>query len=220
MSKRCLIIGAGPGIGQAVAYAFAHEGYDIGMIARNPAKLADACALIAQKTGRTVRAYAGDAGDASSLKAAIGRARRGLGGDIEVLVYNAAAATLGKPTTLDSEQLIAEFRINVAGALVAVREVAKAMRKAGRGTILFTGGASAYEPVAEYASLSLGKAALRSLTFTLAQELGRDGIHVAMVTVHGFVQANTKFDPNRIAQAYVSLHKQPKGHFDIETIYR
>lgn len=220
MSKICLIIGAGPGIGQAVAHAFAHEGYDIGMIARNPDKLATACTLIAKKTGRVVRAYAGDSGDEASLKAAIGRARRGLGGEIEVLVYNAAAATLGKPTTLGQEQLVSEFRVNVGGALAAAREVAKAMKKAGRGSILFTGGASAYEPVAEYASLSLGKAALRSLTFTLAQELGRDGIHVAMVTVHGFVQANTQFDPHRIAQAYIRLHKQPKGHFDIETIYR
>ena len=219
MSKVCLIIGAGPGIGQAVAYAFAHEGYDIGMIARNPDKLANACILIAKKTGRVVRAYAGDSADESSLKAAIGRVRRGLG-EIEVLVYNAAAAALGKPTTLEQEQLVSEFRVNVGGALVAVREVAKAMKKAGRGSILFTGGASAYEPVAEYASLSLGKSALRSLTYTLAQELGRDGIHVAMVTVHGFVQANTQFDPHRIAQAYVRLHKQAKGHFDIETIYR
>ena len=219
MSKVGLIIGAGPGIGQAVAHAFAHEGYDIGMIARNPDRLATACTLIAKKTGRTVRAYAGDAGDEASLKAAIGRARRGLG-EIELLVYNTAAASLGRPTMLEQEQLVSEFRVNVGGALVAVREVAKAMKKAGRGTILFTGGASAYEPVAEYASLSLGKAALRSLTYTLAQELGRDGIHVAMVTVHGFVQANTQFDPHRIAQAYVRLHKQAKGHFEIETIYR
>jgi NAD(P)-dependent dehydrogenase (short-subunit alcohol dehydrogenase family) len=40
MSKVCLVIGAGPGIGQAVAYAFAHEGYDVAMVARNPDKLA------------------------------------------------------------------------------------------------------------------------------------------------------------------------------------
>lgn len=219
MSKVCLVIGAGPGIGQAVAYAFAHEGYDIAMIARNPDKLSEACALIRKKTGREVRAYAGDAGEPRSLKAAIGRARRGLG-EIEVMVYNAAVATLCRPTKLTPEQLLQDALVNVGGALVAAQEVAKTMKKAKRGTILFTGSGFASEPAVNYASLSIGKAALRNLAHTLAQELGTDNIHVATVTVHGFVQANTRFDPHRIAQAYVKLHKQPKGAFDIEAVYK
>lgn len=219
MNKVCLVIGAGPGIGQAVAYAFAHEGYDIAMIARHPAKLAEACALIRSKTGREVRAYEGDAGNPRSLKTAIGRARRGLG-EIEVMVYNAAVATLCRPTKLTPEQLLQDALVNVGGALVAAQEVAKNMKKAKRGTILFTGSGFASEPAVNYASLSIGKAALRNLAHTLAQELGADDIHVATVTVHGFVQANTRFDPHRIAQAYVKLHKQRKGSFDIETVYK
>ena len=219
MNKVCLVIGAGPGIGQAVAFAFAHEGFDIAMVARNPDKLTEACALIKKKTGREVRAYSGDAGDEKSLKSAIARVRRGLG-EIEVMVYNAAVPSIGRPTTLPVEQLVEEFRVNVVGGLVVAREVSKPMKKNKRGTILFTGGSFAHEPAADYASLSLGKAALRSLTYTLAQELGGDGIHVATVTVHGFVQPGTKFDPHRIAQAYVSLHKQTKGRFDIETVYK
>ena len=89
-----------------------------------------------------------------------------------------------------------------------------------RPTILFTGGGFAHEPASEFASLSLGKAALRSLTYTLAQELGASGIHVATVTVYGFVQTGTKFDPQQIARVYLELHKQPKGHFDTERIFK
>jgi NAD(P)-dependent dehydrogenase (short-subunit alcohol dehydrogenase family) len=219
MNKVCLVVGAGPGIGQALGFAFAHLGYDIALLARNPGKLADACVLIKKKTGREVRAYSGDVADEKSLKAAIARVRRGLG-DIEVMIYNAAVATRGKPTTLAIEQLMDEFRVNVAGALVAARDVAKHMKIHQRGTILFTGGSFAYEPAADYASLSLGKAALRNLTYSLAQELGASGIHVATVTVHGYVQPGTQFDPHRIAQAFVSLHKQPKGRFEIEMAYK
>lgn len=219
MSKVCLVIGAGPGIGQAVAYAFAHEGYDIAMIARNPGKLAEACALIRNKTGREVRAYEGDAGNPRSLKTAIGRVRRGLG-DVEVMIYNAAVATLCRPIKLKPEQLLSEFQVNVGGALVAAQEVTKSMKAAKQGTILFTGSGFASEPVANYASLSVGKAALRNLAHTLAQELGADNIHVGIVTVQGFVQSNTRFDPHRIAQAYVKLHKQRKGSFDIEAVYK
>ncbi|MGH8444624.1 MAG: hypothetical protein ACREVL_05115 [Solimonas sp.] len=35
----CFIIGAGPGIGAALAEAFAGEGYDISLLTRGPSKL-------------------------------------------------------------------------------------------------------------------------------------------------------------------------------------
>ncbi len=86
--------------------------------------------------------------------------------------------------------------------------------------VLMLGIYAAYEPSALYSSVSLGKAALRNLTYSLAQELGASGVHVATVTVYGFVQPGTHFDPTRIAEAYVALHRQPKGHFQIEHVYR
>jgi NAD(P)-dependent dehydrogenase (short-subunit alcohol dehydrogenase family) len=215
----CYVIGAGPGIGQAVAMAFAHEGFDVALMARNRLRVAEACNEIAKATGALARPYACDAGNERSLRAALKRARVEVG-EAQVLVFNAATTQMARPTQLTVEQLVAEFRANVAGALVCARDVAPSMIKRGRGTILLTGGGFAYEPAADYASLSVSKAGLRALAYTLAQELGAHGIHVATVTVHGFVQSGTKFDPARIAQAYVELHRQPKGHFDIETVYK
>lgn len=218
-TPHCCIIGAGPGIGQALALAFGHEGCNVSLLSRHPEQQEAARAELRAKTGREMRGYAADAGSEASLRAALGHARKDLG-DIEVLIYNAALAQRGRPTTLSSERLLAEFQANVSGALVAAKTVAGPMREKKRGSILFTGGGFAYEPSADYASLSLGKAALRSLSYTLAQELGADGIHVATVTVYGFVQPGTQFDPHRIAQAYIALHRQPKGHFDLEKVYK
>lgn len=215
----CVIIGAGPGIGSALADTFAHAGYNISLMARTPAKLAETCVDIAKKTGRGVRAHRCDAGSEPSIKSALAHARKDFG-DVDVLIFNAAGAATGKPTTIPLERLVEEFRANVGGALVAAREVAGAMRSKKRGTILFTGGGFAHEPASEFASLSLGKAALRSLTYTLAHELGADGIHVATVTVYGFVQTGTRFDPHKIAQVYLDLHRQPKGHYDTERVYK
>lgn len=215
----CFIVGAGPGIGAALAETFAGEGYDIVLLARGPSKLRELCAELTRKTGRYVAAYAADAGDEISLKQGLDIARADFG-DPQVLIYNAAAAHLQAPTQIPLDTLIQDFRVNVAGALVAAKEVAPAMIKAKRGTILFTGGGFAYEPAMKYASLSLGKAALRSLTYTLAQELGAHGVHVATVTIHGFTQTGTRLDPQRIAQTYLWLHRQPKGHFDIEKIHK
>lgn len=219
MGESCLVVGAGPGIGQAVGLAFALEGYEVALMSRNPGRLAEACAEIRKKSGRQARAYTADAGNDASLRGAIAKAGKDLG-EPAVLVFNAASAEMGRPTTIPTDRLLSEFQANVAGALTCARAVAPAMIEKRRGTILFTGGGFAYEPAAEFASLSLCKAALRSLTYTLAQELGVHGVHVATVTVYGFVQSGTKFDPQNIAQSFLHLHRQPKGHFDIERVYK
>lgn len=214
----CIIIGVGPGIGEALALAFAREGYDVGLITRNTARLVEVCAEVS-KLGRKARTYAADAIDERALREAIAGAEAELGA-ADVLIYNAASTRNGRPLTLDPERLADEFKVNVTGALVAAQAVATGMTARGRGSIIFTGGSFAYEPAAEYASLSMSKAALRNLTYSLAQELGEHGIHVGTVTVYGFVQPGTHFDPNRIVQTFVQMHRQPPGHFDIELIYK
>lgn len=218
MRPICLIVGAGPGIGRSVALAFGREGYDLALAARHPARLAEYRAEL-EKAGAAARAYPVDAGDEHSIRALFEAVRKDLG-DPEVLVYNPAAHNPGKPTTLHAEQLAADFRVNVTGALLCAQEAANGMKDRGRGTILLTGGGFAHEPAAAYASLSLGKAALRNLTYSLAQELGAYGIHVATVTVYGFVQSGTQYDPGRIAEAYVRLHRQAPGHFQTELVFK
>ena len=214
----CLIIGAGPGIGQALALAFAREGFSIALCARSAAKLL-AIQEDVRETGRPAEIFIADAGDEDSLRTMLAQVSQSLGTP-QVLIYNAAVSTVGKPLALTPERLRKDFQVNVASALLAAQEVAPAMKTAGRGTIIFTGGGFAHEPSANYSSISLGKAALRNLTFSLAQELGASGIHVATVTVYGFVQTGTHFDPARIAEVFVALHRQPKGNFQTEHVYR
>ncbi len=218
MKPACLIVGAGPGIGHAVAQAFAREGFDVALAARHPARLAELAPAL-DKLGATSRAYTVDAADETSIHALFASVRKDFG-EPEVLVYNPAAHSPGKPTTLKPDPLVADFRVNVLGALLCAQEAAIGMKARGHGTILLTGGGFAHEPAANYASLSLGKAALRSLTYTLAQELGGYGIHVATVTVYGFVQSGTHYDPARIADAFLRLHKQAPGHFQTELVFK
>lgn len=215
----CLIVGAGPGIGHAVALAFANEGYDVALLARRRERLLASCEEIEQKTGRKAIAIAADAGDEASLLAGIAAARAAQG-EPDVLIYNVASHAPGRPLGVALDQVVANFKVNVVSALLAARAVAPAMIERKRGTILFTGGGFAYEPAADYSSLSMDKAALRSLTYTLAQEMGVHGVHVATVTVYGFIQRGTHYDPTRIAASYVRLHRQPKGHFETEAIYK
>lgn len=215
----CLIIGAGPGIGRSCGLEFAQEGYDIALAARVPARLDGIAADIQNKWGKKARTYAVDAASPASIKALVDAVRADMG-HIEIAIYNAAAPGRGLPSEVSAEALVEDFKVNVAGALCMAQNVAPAMVAAGRGTILLTGGGLAEEPAAAYTSNSLGKAALRNLTYSLAQEYGRKGLHVATVTVHGFVQAGTHFDPQRIAKAFTRLHRQHPGGYDIEVSYK
>ncbi len=219
MSQVCLVVGAGPGIGSAVGMAFAKEGYGIALAARNATRLQPYCDEIRRATKRAARAYAADAADEHSLRALFEWVTAELGAP-EVVVYNASNAHKGRPCTVPPQQWIEDFNVNVVGALICAQLAAPPMREQGHGTIILTGGGFALEPSAPYASLSAGKAALRSLTYSLAQELGGYGIHVATVTVYGLLQVGTHFDPNRIAATYVRLHHQTRGRFEIEVEYK
>ncbi len=214
----CLIVGYGSGVGHGVAKAFGSEGYHLALLARNPQRHAPLTAELAS-AGHTVAALAADAGDEGSLTAAIAKVGREIG-EPDVLIYNAVVPTFAEPTTLTTEQLVADFRVNVTGALLAARLVLPGMKARGRGTILFTGGGWALQPWAGAASPSIGKAGLRSLAHTLAQELADTGIHVGTVIIAGQVQAGTHFDPDKIAEAYLQFHRQPPGKFEVEIIYQ
>lgn len=214
----CLIIGFGPGNGFAIAQAFGALGHPLALLSRNPDRHS---ALLKELETKkfNFKSYAADAGNESSLKQAVSKATHEMG-EVGILIYNAIAPTFIPPTELTHEQLVADFRVNIAGALTATLQVLPEMKKREKGTILFTGGGWAFQPWHVAASPGIGKAGLRNLTFTLAQELTSTGVHVATVTICGEVKPGTHFDPDKIAQAYVTLHQQEPGHFETEIIYK
>ncbi len=76
------------------------------------------------------------------------------------------------------------------------------MKVAGYGTMIVTGGGFADHPIPALATVSLGKAALRSAATMLGADLASDGIRVATLTIAGQIVAGTAFDPERIAERY------------------
>jgi short-subunit dehydrogenase len=216
--KICAIVGFGAGVSTGVARAFGKEGYKLALLSRNPAKSEDSIQNL-KTLGYTVQSFVADAGDEASLVEAFTKIRAELG-DPSVLVYNAAAFTPGNPSSLSGEALVADLRVNIVGALVAVQQVLPAMQSSGRGTILLTGGGLALTPFAGASSLSIGKAGIRNLAFSLAQELKASGIHVGTVTICGTVEPGTHFDPDAIAQSYLSLHQEPPESWQTEIVYQ
>jgi NAD(P)-dependent dehydrogenase (short-subunit alcohol dehydrogenase family) len=210
------VVGVGPGIGLAVARRFAMAGMDIALVARNSDRLDQFQESLAPY-GRAVRSYACDVSEQYELVKVFQDLRESLGMP-EVLVYNASVLKEAPPSRLSPEGFIREFRTNCMGALVCAEEVIPEMRRRQQGTIIFTGGGLALKPRFPLASLSIGKGAIRTLALMLADELEPEGIHVATVTVDGFVQPGTALDPDRIAEEYWKLHKEPKGRWTREVL--
>ena len=219
MSEKLIaIVGMGKGISMAVARRFGKEGYRIAMISRSESNL---IRYQRELNGDGYKSFyfVADAGNQDILKKAFAELKAELGSP-EVLVYNAAIVRTAKPTSLTYFNLIEDFKVNVAGALVAVQQVLPAMRNKKRGTIIFTGGGLALNPFLDYASLAIGKAGIRSLATTLSQELKMDGVHIVTVTICGWVrEQDTKYSPAKIAELYWSLYIKKPGEFKHEIVY-
>jgi short-subunit dehydrogenase len=198
--RHLLLVGAGPGLGTAVARRFAVGGYRVTLVARRPDGLGDLAGALAD-TGAQISTIAADASDPDGL----GTRMRELylrDGAPGVIVYN---AVMGAPDRLLSSSvahLQAAYSVDVISAIVVAQVAAPAMRAAGFGTILVTGGGFADHPIPALATVSLGKAALRSAATMLGADLEPDGIRVATLTIAGQIAAGTSFDPERIAERY------------------
>lgn len=214
----CVIVGAGPGLGLGLASRFGQEGYKVALVGRNLAAQQQYAATL-NETGIDASGFEADAGNIQALTSVFSQIKVQLGAP-SVLIYNAAVLKAGTATQLDPETFVAEFKVNVGGALISAQSVVEEMRTRQKGTIIFTGGGLALNPSAQYASLSVGKTGLRSLALALAAELEPAGIHVATVTVSGIIRPNSRFSPERIAEIFWNLHSQPRGEFEREIVYK
>ncbi|PRZ41237.1 short subunit dehydrogenase [Antricoccus suffuscus] len=198
------IVGAGPGVSAGIARKFGGNGFAVVLLARTRESLNQEVANL-QRQEIEAHGLVADASVKASLTAAFAQLEADFGTP-EVLVYNAGANTISNPSDLDEEDLLRDFSVNVAGALSCSQLVIPQMVARGSGTILFTGGMLGVAPVASRASASIGKAGLRSLAFTLSEELAPLGIKVGTVTIGGVVKAGTYFDPDSISESFWELH--------------
>jgi NAD(P)-dependent dehydrogenase (short-subunit alcohol dehydrogenase family) len=215
--QTCVIVGAGPRLGLAIAHRFAREGFQIALIARRQEALEQYVAELAAE-GDTAAGYQADLAHPEQIPAVFARIVEELGPP-DVLVYNATAFTHATPSQLTDQQLLSDLNVNVVSALSCAREVLPAMQAKGEGTIILTGGAFALNTYAPMASLGIGKAALRNLALNLAAEVEAEGIHAATVTILGEMREGTLFDADRIAETYWQLHIQAPGAWSREILY-
>jgi hypothetical protein len=73
-------------------------------------------------------------------------------------------------------------------------------------------------PNKDYASLSVGKAALRAYVHVLHDQLAGTGVHATIVTITEGIGSEPRFDAPALAQAYLELHNQPETEWQPELV--
>ena len=208
-----IIVGAGPGLGTAVARRVAREGLTVGIIARRETTVD---AVVAALSGADALGVTADVTDEPALRTALDEIVDRFGVP-ELLVYNSALLRRDTIGELTAGQQLDAWAVNVVGAITAVVHVAPAMVADGGGTIVLSGGLPQPDPAST--SLSLGKAGVRTLTALLDRAYGPRGLHVATVTVAGAVTPGGPYDPDEIAERYWQLHQQPPARWEREVLY-
>src|SRR4051795_251777 len=121
--RHLLLVGAGPGLGAAVARRFAREGYRLTLIARSHATMH---ALADELRGVDVTVVGADAGDPDSLRAAVAPLFA-QGGAPGVVIYSATFPAPDELLSVAPEQLATAYAVNVIGAVVTAQLTVPAM---------------------------------------------------------------------------------------------
>jgi NADP-dependent 3-hydroxy acid dehydrogenase YdfG len=207
-----VIVGAGPNLGLAIARRFGSEGLPVGLVSRDKAKL-DQFVEHLEADGIQASAEAADIRESDALARAIGALADRLGA-VEVLEYSPLPAPeFMKPileTTADDIRGPLEF--SVIGAVAATQAVLGPMRKARRGTILFTTGTAFITLNPERAGVGVSFSAEVAYARMLHQVLADENIHVAHTAINGRIAPGEQFEPEEIADLLWRHHTE-RGDF-------
>jgi NADP-dependent 3-hydroxy acid dehydrogenase YdfG len=207
------IVGAGPGLGAAVARRFGFEGFAVALISRNQERL-DQLAAGLQAEGVTARGYAADVRDPKSLTAALDRAAEELG-TIEVLEYSPIPQRDFLRPVLETtvDDLTAAVEFSVLGPVTAVQQVLPGMRSLGRGTVLFVNGGSGARPNPNVAGTSIAFAGESAYASMLHDVLADENIHIGQLIIPGAIQpGHPTHDPTVLAGTLWTIHTD-RGEF-------
>ncbi|WP_062529375.1 SDR family NAD(P)-dependent oxidoreductase [Demequina rhizosphaerae] len=199
------IVGAGPGLGAAVARRFAREGFSVALISRDQDKL-DALAADLGTEGVTARGYAADVRDGAALERALTRAATELG-PITALQYSPLPSRdyLKPVLDLTPELALESLRFSALGLIHAARAVLPAMRAAGEGSIVLINGGTSVQARHGFAGTSVAFPAESAYGEMLHDALADEGVRVVQLVIPGAIP-KLRYTLDEVADRIWDLH--------------
>ena len=168
--KRAVVTGGDSGIGRAVAIGFAKEGADVVVLYKDEHQDAEETKRHVEAAGRKCLTIAGDVGDPGFCADAVAQAAQFLGGQIDILVNNAAEQHLCKDfAEIPEAQVERTFRTNIFGYFWMAKNAVKRMPEGG--AIINTTSVTAYQGSPGLIDYASTKGAIVAFTRSLAKAL-------------------------------------------------
>ncbi|AMY23016.1 SDR family NAD(P)-dependent oxidoreductase [Rhodococcoides fascians] len=205
------IVGAGAGLGAAVARKFGAQGFSVGLISRNRSRV-DALADQLAAEGVSAKGFVADVRDPASIAAALEQVTETLG-PIEVLQYSPLPQKDFMRPVLETTpaDMVGPVEFSIYGPIAAVHQVLPGMRFLGKnkGTILFVNGGSAVKPGRTVTGTSIAFAGQAAYAQLLNEELAAEGIQVSQLIIGGAIDGkDPKKSPEALAEQLWSLHTE------------
>jgi NAD(P)-dependent dehydrogenase (short-subunit alcohol dehydrogenase family) len=209
--KTAVITGGTSGIGRALSLGLADAGADVIATARRQAQV-DSTADEIESRGRKTLRIPSDVCDRTSLEA-VAAATLAAFGKVDILV-NCAGIIRRTPTlTLPEEEWNNILDTNLTGTLRACQVFGKLMLERGYGRIVNIASLNSFVALTEVAAYAASKAAVASLTRSLAVEWSKKGVTVNAIAPGVFVTELNHKLLNSTPRGQELLMRTPMGRF-------
>lgn len=182
--RRGFVTGGGSGLGLAIATLLARDGWAVGLLDRDAARLDAAAGPLRAAGAREVRLYVADVVDEAAFAGAV-RDFAAAAGGLDFLANNAGVAVAGAVEATPIEDWRWILATNVVGVAIGSRAALPIMRDANAGRILNVASAASFASSALMSAYNASKAAVVALTETIVQETVDTPIR-ATVAMPGF----------------------------------
>lgn len=209
--RTAVVVGGTSGIGRALAHGLAEAGADVVASSRRIEQVEATAAEIEALGRRTIRCTS-DVSDRESLKELLTECTAAFG-KVDILV-NSAGITKRSPTIdLDEDDWNAILETNLTGTLRACQVFGRHMVGNGYGRIINIASLSTFVSLFEVAAYSASKAAVASLTKSLAIEWAKHGVNVNAIAPGVFRTALNQKLLDETPRGQEFLTRTPMGRF-------
>ncbi|MEE9280475.1 MAG: SDR family oxidoreductase [Myxococcota bacterium] len=229
-----LVVGAGDFIGSAISRRFARGGYTTCMGRRNGDRLKPVVDEIVAAGGEA-HGFTLDARKEEQIIDLFRRIESEIG-PLEVVVFNPGGNVNFHIRDTTSRVFYKVWEMACFGGFLTGREAAKYMVPRQKGSIFFTGATASLRGGSGFAAFASAKFGLRALAQSMARELGPENIHVAHLVIDAGVDTawvremiqksrgvgaddlppDSLMNPASVAEAYWTLHNQPRDAWTFE----